>query len=198
MTALEPLRQRLARHAPERLSWPGFQAAAVLVPLLLSSEGPELLLTIRSSRLSQHAGQIAFPGGRLEPGESVEGAALRECAEEIGLRLPSSAAWGRLSDYPSPAGYIVTPVVAATPPPESYRLNHHEVAELFTLPLSTLLALTPSSETRTLRGHTRLTHVYEAGGRLIWGLTANIVAELLTLVRSEQSHTSETPPAVLG
>jgi len=185
MTTLEPLRQRLSRHDPERLVWPEFRAAAVLVPLLLNPSGPELLFTIRSSRLSHHAGQIAFPGGRLEPGESVEEAALRECAEEVGLKLPPSAIWGRLSDHPSPAGYIVTPVVAAAPAASDYRSYGSEVAEVFTLPLATLLTLTPRAETRTLLGHNRTIHFYEAGGRLIWGLTANILAELLILARSE-------------
>lgn len=198
MNMLEPLRQRLARHTPERLSWPEFKAAAVLVPLLLSPTGAELLLTIRSSRLSHHAGQIAFPGGRLEPGESVEEAALRECAEEVGLRLPPAAIWGRLSDHPSPAGYIVTPVVAAAPSASDYRPYSSEVAEVFTISLATLLRLTPRTETRTWQGQTRTVHFYEAGGRLIWGLTANIVAELLILTRSELSHTPSTTPAVLG
>ncbi|MBS3933804.1 MAG: CoA pyrophosphatase [Truepera sp.] len=195
---LEPLRQRLARHAPERLNWPEFKAAAVLVLLLLSPTGAELLLTIRSSRLSHHAGQIAFPGGRLEPGESVEEAALRECAEEVGLRLPPQAVWGRLSDHPSPAGYIVTPVVAAAPATSNYRLCNGEVAEVFTIPLATLLALAPRTETRTWQGQPRTIHFFETGGRLIWGLTANIVAELLMLARSELSHTPGRPPAVLG
>jgi 8-oxo-dGTP pyrophosphatase MutT (NUDIX family) len=198
MTTLEPLRQRLARHVPERLSWPEFKAAAVLVPLLLNASGPELLFTTRSSRLSHHAGQIAFPGGRLEPGESVEEAALRECAEEVGLRLPPQAIWGRLSDHPSPAGYLVTPVVAAAPAASHYRLCSSEVAEVFTIPLATLLTLRPHTETRVLQGQARTIHFYEAGGRLIWGLTANILAELLLLARSELSHTPGMPPAVLG
>lgn len=195
MAALEPLRRRLARHRPERLLWPEFKPAAVLVPLLLGPAGPELLLTLRSSRLSHHAGQVAFPGGQLEPGESPEAAALRECAEEIGLLLPPEAVWGRLSDHPSPAGYIVTPIVAAGPPPSSYRLNRSEVAEVFTLPLAALLTVTPRSETRTLQGHSRQIYFYEIGGRLIWGLTANIIKELLTLAQrdaspSEAAHTA--------
>lgn len=197
MNSLESLRQQLARHTPMRLVWPESRAAAVLVPLLLNASGPELLFTTRSSQLSHHAGQIAFPGGRLEPGESIEAAALRECAEEVGLKIAPEAIWGRLSDHPSPAGYIVTPVVAVAPAASDFRPGS-EVAEVFTIPLTTLLALTPRTETRTLQGHTRLIHFYEADGRLIWGLTANIVAELLILAGSELSHTPSTPPAVLG
>src|SRR5688572_28246902 len=91
-------------------------AAAVLVPILLHDE-PTILLTLRAAAMSSHAGQVSFPGGRIEAGETPEAAALREAAEEVGLdpRLPELL--GRLPEHRTCTGFHVTPVVALIPVP---------------------------------------------------------------------------------
>ena len=117
--------KRTLPHRPRKtLDFPDFRRAAVLVPLLRAPGGLELLFTVRSSELSSHAGQIAFPGGRLEVGESISDAARRETVEEIGLDVPETSLLGTLSDLPSPARYTVTPVVGVLPwPTASYAAN---------------------------------------------------------------------------
>ncbi len=175
------LRRRLAARPQERLDLEGFRQAAVLVPLLDAEAGPELLFTVRSSALSNHAGQISFPGGRLDALESLEEAARRETLEEVGLAVPFEAVLGRLDEHPSPAGYLVTPVLALLPWPQPLKPNPAEVAAVFTVPISVLQALTPRFEERRLLEYQRRIYFYEHEERLIWGLTGNIVRSVLEL-----------------
>ena len=186
------LRRRLAERPRERFEVAGFRQAAVLVPLLDASSGLELLFTERSSALSNHAGQIAFPGGRLEPGETVEAAARRETLEEVGLEVPPSALLGRLDEHPSPAGYVVTPVVALLPWPQPLRLNPAEVGGAFTVPLSQLRALVPRVEERHTAHFSRHLHFYDYGDKLIWGLTGNVLKSLLDLLEPEPSEVTSS------
>jgi 8-oxo-dGTP pyrophosphatase MutT (NUDIX family) len=169
------------------LTFPGFRRAAVLVPLLHAPDGLHLLFTVRSSSLSNHAGQIAFPGGRLDAGETPAQAALRETFEETGLRAAEGAILGPLYDQPSPARYLVTPLVAVLAWPQPLRPNPLEVADVFTVPLRDLLALSPRQEARQLEGQRRVlnyyTHRGPGGERLIWGLTGNVLADFLEVVR---------------
>lgn len=184
--ALLHLRESLAPSTPKTLSVPaGFRRAGVLVPILCGGEaGPALLFTVRSRNLKHHGGQIAFPGGALEPGESPEDAARREAWEEVGLEVPSSALWGRLGELPSPARYLATPVVAVVPPPERIRLQPSEVEEAFTAPLAELAAIRPLVEHRTLWGQARTLHRYRWRGREIWGFTGNVLRDLLGRLES--------------
>src|SRR5690606_15769393 len=105
-TRFDELARRLAAHAPRRMEIEGFRRAAVLVPLLDAPGGVEVLFTVRAAALKSHAGEIAFPGGRLDPGESHLEAALRETQEEVGLVVTPEQVLGRLSDHPSPAGHV--------------------------------------------------------------------------------------------
>jgi 8-oxo-dGTP pyrophosphatase MutT (NUDIX family) len=103
-----------ALEAFERREHPldGRRHAAVAVVVVDSADGPGIVLTKRSSRLRAHAGQWALPGGRLDDGETPEDAARRELHEELGLHVESSdAVLGRLDDYPTRSGYVITPVV---------------------------------------------------------------------------------------
>lgn len=176
------LRETLASRERGGIAIPGFRPAAVLVPILRGPDGLELLFTVRGEQLTHHAGQIAFPGGRLDPGESVEQAALRETFEEIGLDVPPAAILGWLDDHPSPARFIATPVVAELDWPQPLVPNPVEVSEVFSVPLAELRAIVPRWEERVLHDFRRRIHFYAWGERLIWGFTGNIVKELLELL----------------
>ncbi|MCW5633923.1 MAG: CoA pyrophosphatase [Rubrivivax sp.] len=103
------------------------------------SEAPALLLTRRSATLRAHAGQWALPGGRIDEGETAEAAALRELHEEVGLELAPDAVLGRLDDYATRSGYVVTPVLVWAPLARDLQPNPAEVASVHRLPLAELL-----------------------------------------------------------
>jgi 8-oxo-dGTP pyrophosphatase MutT (NUDIX family) len=135
----ERVRAHLARHPRRAESLAGHRQAAVAVVLLPDPEGrPCFVLTRRAGGLRRHAGQWALPGGRLDAGESPEGAALRECAEEIGLALLQDAVLGRLDDYVTRSGFVITPVVAWCESPATLAPDPSEVAEIHCVPLAEL------------------------------------------------------------
>lgn len=177
------LAERLPRRQRERLEIPGFKRAAVLVPLLDAPAGPQVLFTIRAAGLRSHAGQIAFPGGRLEPGEDSIAAALRETFEEVGLGLDPASVLGELGDHPSPFGFVATPVVARVPWPQALAPDPGEVAATFEVPLADLLAIEPTSEERQLLHYRRNLYSYRWHEHDIWGFTGNVVKELLDVLR---------------
>jgi 8-oxo-dGTP pyrophosphatase MutT (NUDIX family) len=178
------LQQALAAHVLPDCSFPDLLPAAVLVPLLDAPEGIGVLLTVRSSDLAHHPGQIAFPGGRLDPGETTLQTALRETEEEVGLDVSPHAILGRLSCRPSPAGYCAEPFVARLPWPQPLTLLASEVAETFIVPLNELLALNPTEQVVTSQGREIRLHAYPWQGRNIWGLTGNVLHELLEIIRA--------------
>ena len=158
----------------------GFRDAAVLVPLVAHETGLTALLTLRTPHLAVHAGQIAFPGGKIEPSdEGPAAAALREACEEIGLDPAAVAVVGYLDRYLTGTGYRITPVVARIAPDPMLALNPQEVQEAFEVPLAFLM--NPQNHRRGSRvfmGHER--HFYEMPfeGRYIWGITAGIIRGL--------------------
>ena len=107
----DSLTEALARWDRREHALDGRRAAAVAVVVVDGDDGPGIVLTKRSARLRSHAGQWALPGGRLDEGETTEAAALRELHEELGLDVASDAVIGRLDDYPTRSGYVMTPVV---------------------------------------------------------------------------------------
>jgi 8-oxo-dGTP pyrophosphatase MutT (NUDIX family) len=177
--ALAPLSQSLREQLRARLP-AGLRAAAVLLPIVLHPQAPTLLLTVRSSALRSHAGQISFPGGRLEPGDvDLAAAALRETQEEIGIQAAAIEPIGFLSDHIVQSGYRVTPVVALLQPGFTLQPDAAEVAEVFELPLSFALARS-NYHARQRRLHGLELELWELpyGERRIWGATAGILLHL--------------------
>ncbi|WP_424949803.1 NUDIX hydrolase [Deinococcus sp.] len=174
----DPFGLWLSGRARQHLDAPEFRRAAVLVGLTLESD-PRLLLTVRSSELPTHKGQIAFPGGSLEPGESVVQAALREAHEEVGLDPSGVQVLGELDDVVTPFRFHVTPVLARLP--AELRLNlSGEVAELLLPRLSELRASSPQSEERVSPlGRPITVYHYPWRGHDIWGMTALVMREVL-------------------
>jgi 8-oxo-dGTP pyrophosphatase MutT (NUDIX family) len=158
--------------------------AAVLVPIVAHPDEPSVLLTLRSARLSSHAGQVSFPGGRIEDSETPEAAAVREAAEEVGLdpRLPELI--GRLPEHVTGTGFHVTPVVALLPVPLALTPDPAEVAETFELPLATVLdPAAPERRSGEFRGRRREFWVWPHEKHYIWGATAAILVNLARVLR---------------
>jgi 8-oxo-dGTP pyrophosphatase MutT (NUDIX family) len=129
----------LARLAHAPLDARGLKRAAVCVIVTDDGRGEAaLLLTRRAEHLSTHSGQFALPGGRVDRGESALDAARREALEEIGLALAPEAFLGRLDDYPTRSGYLITPLVAWLPAGVELLANPAEVAKIYRVPLADL------------------------------------------------------------
>ncbi|MCR0982985.1 CoA pyrophosphatase [Roseomonas populi] len=174
---------RLARAEGDVQPPVGHRRSAVLVPILLH-EAPTVLLTQRAATLSSHAGQVAFPGGRIEPGETPEAAALREAAEEVGLdpRLPRLA--GRLPAMVTGTGFHVIPVVALLDPPVTLTPSPDEVAEIFEYPLARLLdPAGPEQRSGVFAGRTRHYWQWPHETQTIWGATASMLRSLALALR---------------
>ena len=186
MNLAQRLRDSLARPAsapPLEGDLPELRAAAnieaaVLIAVTDRSE-PGVILTVRREHMRTHAGQVAFPGGRLDPGEDATRAALREAHEEILLDPTQVDLAGTIEPYRTVTGYIVTAVLGVIPPGLPLEPHEHEVADWFEAPLSFLLD--PANQHRRsalFQGATR--HYYEIvwNERRIWGATAAMIVNL--------------------
>ena len=153
--------------------------AAVLVPIIPAPE-PRLLLTTRTSHLRTHAGQVAFPGGRIDAADDGPVmAALREAEEEVGLPPTSVQILGLSDPYQTGTGYEVRPVVGVLPEFLDLKLNPEEVADTFEVPLA--YALDPVNHLlreAEWKGRMRRFYVIEWEGRTIWGATAGMLVNL--------------------
>jgi 8-oxo-dGTP pyrophosphatase MutT (NUDIX family) len=176
---------------PYRVLFPAAPVpAAVLIPLI-EREEPTVLLTQRASQLRHHAGQISFPGGRVEPGDASElAAALREAREEIGLAESFVSLAGYLPDHILLSGFRVTPVVGIVQPGFTLQLHPNEVQESFEVPLAHVFDPANRHVRRRLLGQ-GVVEVYDIGygERRIWGATAGMLVSL-----SRLGHASEGEP----
>jgi 8-oxo-dGTP pyrophosphatase MutT (NUDIX family) len=153
--------------------------AAVLVPLIERSDGFSVLLTRRADTLRRHTGQIALPGGRLDPGETPWTAALREAHEEVGLAPTCVELAGLSSPYATVTGYLITPVVGFVRPGFSLQPNPDEVAEIFETPFGFLMDPSNHEEhERELNGVRRRFYAMTHEDRFIWGATAGMLRSL--------------------
>ncbi len=193
----EALRARLAglsRHHTTTLQDHGAEPsggslvpAAVLVPIVL---GPArgIILTKRTPHLATHAGQVSFPGGRIDPADpDAEAAALREAWEEVGLDPAVVAVQGRLASYVTGTGYRITPVVGLVSPDPVLMAAPAEVAAVFELPLAVLLdPAAPQRRSREVAGRQREFWVWPHPEHYIWGATAAILVELARVLRGQE------------
>jgi len=156
------------------------RAAAVLVPLVDRPQGFSILLTQRTEHLRRHAGQIAFPGGRVDEGDADEVAtALREAEEEIGLDRTHVEPVGRLDRYVTRTGFTVTPVVSLVKPDFTLKLDPNEVDDAFEVPLDFILdPANRQTESYDFQGVTRYFYVFRYERRNIWGATAGMLVNL--------------------
>lgn len=186
-------RERLALHEPDSV------CCAVLVPLvplaarpapLLGPDDFEVVYTLRSEHLPSHKGQVAFPGGKRTGTEELLETALRESAEEIGIRPNDVAVVGCLDDVSTMAGqFVITPWVGVLPASYGFQANPHEVADIFSVRLSELRD--PRHHARTTRhwgGNSYDLPVITAGRHEIWGATLQITGNFLDLVRETLRH----------
>ncbi|MBM3387236.1 MAG: CoA pyrophosphatase [Betaproteobacteria bacterium] len=209
----QALRARFAaapRWQPELVREPQFsdraQAAAVLLPLVLRSAVPTVLLTQRTTHLPTHAGQIAFPGGKMDPDDSsAQATALREAHEEVGLHPRHVEVIGELPVYVTGSGFHVTPVVALVQPPFELHPNPGEVDAVFEVPLDFLM--NPAHHRRhalSWQGHQRqwfsmpyletLPQCASPVERFIWGATAGMLRNFYRFLLAEEASAAQEMP----
>jgi 8-oxo-dGTP pyrophosphatase MutT (NUDIX family) len=163
-------------HPAERVPVP----AAVLLPIVNHPDGPSLLFTQRTAHLHDHAGQISFPGGRVDEGDPDRATtALREAEEELGLSRSRIEVIGRLPDYDIMTGFRVTPVVGWIEPPFELKPDAFEVADVFEVPLRFFLdPVNHQRHSRAVNGIVRHYYAMPFGERYIWGATAGMLFTL--------------------
>ena len=168
----DPVMEAIAKVRPIR-------PAAVLIPVIAHPQ-PTVLLTTRTAHLADHAGQIAFPGGKIDAGdESPAAAALREAHEEIGLEASFVEPVGYLDVYMTTRGFRIVPTIACVSPGFALTLNREEVEDAFEVPLAFLMELTNHQRhSRDWEGMTRHYYAIPFGERYIWGVTAGILRHL--------------------
>ena len=162
--------------------------AAVLVPLVQRDVGVQVLLTLRQAHLSDHAGQVSFPGGRIdETDPHPAAAALREAWEEVGLPPDRVQHMGWLDPYVTFTGFHILPLVGLVTPPSRWSPNESEVAEILEVPLEFFLS--PDHvrvEAHKLpTGYVRQTYVFQHGTHVIFGATAAMLVNLAEVLRDE-------------
>jgi len=179
---IERILAALKGREPKALIGNHFKPAAVLVPIQQKKDGYHLVLTVRAEGLNSHGGQVAFPGGRLDPQDTgpLE-AALRESQEEVGLDPRDVRILGQLDQVTASASYLVTPFVGVIPFPYDFTLNPDETAEVFSVPISALRdSNCLSIDTKRHGGWSPVYH-FQYQQWDIWGATAKMIKQLLEL-----------------
>jgi 8-oxo-dGTP pyrophosphatase MutT (NUDIX family) len=184
-TLRDGIAEALRSRVPRRADRPDFRQAAVLLPLSQRETGPHLILTKRTEEVPTHKGQIGFPGGGFEEGDTdLLATALRETQEEIGLQPGDVEIIGTLDDTVTVTSrHVVRPFVGFVPYPYPYRLDPFEIERLIHLPILPLLSGAPFREEIWERDGQPITvYFYEYDGDTIWGLTARILRQFVEAV----------------
>ena len=180
----EEIKERLACRDKACIDEPGLTRAAVLIPLFKKEGEYHVLLTRRTETVRHHKGQISFPGGRQDRGETLETTALREAREEMGIQEKDVRILGELDDMCTVASdFCISPFVGLIPYPYPFEINLQEIQEVIEIPLSALLDERKFREELTERNGQPI-HVcfYEHGTHVIWGATARILKQLMDLL----------------
>jgi 8-oxo-dGTP pyrophosphatase MutT (NUDIX family) len=181
----EGIRHILSKRQKISLAEPGWVPAAVLVALFEKEGQPYILFTRRTDNVEYHKGQICFPGGGSEIGESKRDTALREAFEEIGLKPEDVELLGELDDTKAAvSGFIISPFVAHIPYPYRFKPNPLEIKDILEIPLAALRKKNNwTVEERVMEnGTTNQVYFVECGGLVVWGATAKIVKQLIDLL----------------
>ena len=169
--------------------------AAVLILVINQCDAPTVLFTQRTAHLTDHAGQISFPGGRAEADDRDPfHTALREAEEETGVDAKRIEIIGTLPQYTTGTGYLITPVVGWIEPPVTYRLDPTEVEECFEVPLEFLIDIDNHHlETAMYKGRMRSYYALPFGQRYIWGATAGMLVTLTRVLGAAQGKVVGQP-----
>lgn len=181
--ALARLRELFARRAAIEIDAPQHRRACVLIPLIRNGAGWSILFTRRSENLASHSGQISFPGGSVESGESLEDAAIREAEEEVGIPRLHVELIGRLDDVVTHSGFLVAPFAGVIHERVDYVMQEAEVVEVFEVPIEALLDVrNPEVRYVPFRRKEYPAYFYRYGRYEIWGLTGRMLKAFLDLV----------------
>ena len=162
---------------------PGERVAAVLVPVVTTGD-PRIVFTLRTGTLSRHAGEISFPGGLADPGETPVATALRETDEELGLPPDEVEVLGTLGTFHTRVlGTVIVPVVGLLASEPEFRPNAAEIERVLLQPVAGLSGMGRESEF-TWEGQTFPTYVFDTPGQVIWGATARILRGFLDALES--------------
>jgi len=195
---LDTLHERLQTYRPHTLAHLGLPQAAVLLPIV-NRATPTLLFTRRARHMVTHRGQVAFPGGKRDPGDrDLYTTALREAEEEIALAPGRVQAFGQLSDVVSLHGLQVTPWVGVIPPDLPLKAEPNELDAIFEVPLTYFLD-DRRTHTDVIKadGHTYYVPSYRVGNYVIWGLSAMMLVELLAAGFGMDIDLSRRPSGIL-
>jgi len=174
--------------------------AAALILVYDNGHGPTIPLTVRHAGLPQHAGQVSLPGGAIDPGESIEAAALRESEEEIGVPGDQVRLLGRLSPLWIPvSNFLVQPVVGIVEGRPVFRLHPHEVSEILHAPIAELRDRSRLRWVTRDRNGVRLRYPsFDVGSHTVWGATATILGEFACLFDDTHGPNSPTDESTIG
>ena len=181
--SLERLRALLNRRPAVEIDAPQYRRASVIVPLVRNHGTWAILFTRRAENLAAHSGQIAFPGGAVEEGESLHDAARREAWEEVGIPAENVELIGRLDDLITNSGFLVAPFVGVIQQSPAYVMQEGEVVEVFEVPVDALLdPAKPEVRYVSFRNRRYPAYYYIHKQYEIWGLTGRMLKSFLDLV----------------
>ncbi|MEA2236983.1 MAG: hypothetical protein QOC81_1707 [Thermoanaerobaculia bacterium] len=183
IAALNRLRTILSTRPAIEIEAPHLKRAAVLIAIVPDKNGWSILFSLRSTNLAAHSGQIAFPGGGVEAGETLEAAAVREAREEVGIATERVEVIGRLDDLVTHSGFLVAPFVGIVDQRIDYVLQASEVDEVFEVPIEALLTpQQPEVRYVAFRNKRYPAYFYRYEQHEIWGLTGRILKHFLDFV----------------